>query len=735
VARLLETNSGFKYRAFISYSHRDTPWARWLHHALERYRPDRDLVDRETSAGPVPRTLRPIFRDRDEFSAGSSLTGQSLVALAASQFLVVVCSPNAARSKYVDEEVRYFKANGGAARIIPIIVEGEPGSPQSDCFPPAMGVKVGPDGSLTDEPQEPLAADARPHGDGKDLAKQKVIAGLLGLGLDEIIRRAERARKRQLQYVAALAAVFLVLAIAAAGSAVFAYQKLTESNERLDEAIQIAYGIVTKADTVADRYGVPQDLTLDLLGQAENALNGLIAQGADTPMLRHRQALMLISFSDSFRLLGQYDEAIQRAADARDLFVGLTTRDPRNMEWQNELATSEYKLGDVNMYWGHFTDASQHFHASAELFKRYPEQKQNSILSFVGEGSALYYEFWANTWLGYMQLLIGDSDAALAHIEVGRALAQRVASANPSDAIGRRNLGLSELVRCMVQRARGDYAEAIQHCRVAAAAMKGLVTENAANSRWQRDLAWTEMNLAWALVKAGSSDEAMDALRSAISIDESLVASDTKNILWMWHLWTGYFLLAQGELKLGKIEEAQAKCRASFALVEQQALRDVRNFVIRRQFAWSHFCLGDVQKAQSNADRALDAYAHGIDILEDLARSDSKSALRKSDLAWGYLKIGDALAALGRKDEAVVDFRKATALAQQIVDVDPNSADWEWALLWSEWRRVEQGDEAAICLRDMVQRLQKLARENRLSADLAWLMPRAIARLGKQSSE
>jgi len=732
-AHLVEMTSGFKYRAFISYSHRDTAWARWLHNALERYRIDRDLIGRQSSAGPVPKTLRPIFRDRDEFSAGHSLTEQSLSALNASQFLVVLCSPDAARSKYVNEEVRYFKAKGGSSRVIPIIVGGEPGG--SDCFPPALRFKLGPDGLLTDEPDEPLAADARPQGDGKEMAKHKVIAGLLGLGLDEIMRRAERARKRQLQYVAALAGVFLVLAVTAAGSAVYAYQKLTESNERLDEAIEIAYGIVTKADTVADRYGVPQDLTLDLLGQAENALKGLIARGADTAMLRHRQALMLMSFSDSFRLLGQYDEAIRRAADARDLFLALAARDPRNMKWQNQLAISEYKIGDVNMYWGHFPEAFEHFSASAELFKRYPQQTQSRILSFVGEDSALYYQFWANTWLGYTQLLIGDNGAALAYVELGRDLAQRVVSENPKDAIGRRNLGLSDLVRCMVRRARGVYVEAIEHCRAAVAAMKALVAEYPTNSRWQRDLAWTEMHLAWALGKVGSVNEAIDALHSAIAIDESLVASDVKNILWAWHLWTGYFQLAQAELKMGRIDEAQAKCRASFALVEPQALRDVRNFQVRRQLAWSHLCLGDVEKARSNADGALDAYQRGTDILEDIAKSDSRSALRKSDLAWGYLKTGDALVALGRRDEAIAGFRKATALAQQIVGVDPDNADWETVLLWSEWRRVEEGDEAAACLRDIVQRLQNLTRENRLSADLAWLMPRAVTRLGKQNGE
>src|SRR6266568_1366211 len=88
----------FKYRAFLSYSHRDTSWGKWLHRALENYRIDKDMVGRKTAAGVVPATLRPIFRDREDFSAGHSLTDQTNGALEASQFLVVLCSPNAARS-------------------------------------------------------------------------------------------------------------------------------------------------------------------------------------------------------------------------------------------------------------------------------------------------------------------------------------------------------------------------------------------------------------------------------------------------------------------------------------------------------------------------------------------------------------------------------------------------------------------------------------------------------------
>src|SRR5205085_5405990 len=146
----------FTYRAFLSYSHRDKAWADWLHRALERTKIDKDLVGRHTAAGPVPATLRPIFRDRDDFSAGHSLTEQTLAALKASQFLVAICSPNAARSPYVNEEIRYFKAMGGADRIIPLIVDGEPGDPARECFPRAIRFKLNPDGTIGTEAEEPI---------------------------------------------------------------------------------------------------------------------------------------------------------------------------------------------------------------------------------------------------------------------------------------------------------------------------------------------------------------------------------------------------------------------------------------------------------------------------------------------------------------------------------------------------------------------------------------------------
>ena len=50
-----------KYRAFLSYSHRDSAAAKRLHGRLEDFRVDKDLVGRETTMGAVPKQLRPIF--------------------------------------------------------------------------------------------------------------------------------------------------------------------------------------------------------------------------------------------------------------------------------------------------------------------------------------------------------------------------------------------------------------------------------------------------------------------------------------------------------------------------------------------------------------------------------------------------------------------------------------------------------------------------------------------------
>ncbi len=98
---------GMKYRAFLSYSHVDSSTAKRLHAELERFRIDDDLVDQHTEMGRVPPNLRPILRDREEFKAGVPLAVQTDTALGEAMALIVLCSPAAAMSDYVNDEVQF----------------------------------------------------------------------------------------------------------------------------------------------------------------------------------------------------------------------------------------------------------------------------------------------------------------------------------------------------------------------------------------------------------------------------------------------------------------------------------------------------------------------------------------------------------------------------------------------------------------------------------------------------
>ncbi len=231
-------NEPFKYRGFLSYSHRDKEWGQWLHAAIERYRVPRDLAGKTTQNGSVPAKLRPIFRDRFDLEAGHSLTEQVTTALNQSESLIVLCSPASARSPYVNEEIRLFKASGRPHRVFPIIVDGEPGDPERECFPEMLRAVLGEDGQPTGQQTEPIAADARETGDGRDLALLKIAAGMLGVDLDELRRREQIERRKKLRRMQLLALVMALLAIAATVSTIFAVKAQREAERQRQVAVE-----------------------------------------------------------------------------------------------------------------------------------------------------------------------------------------------------------------------------------------------------------------------------------------------------------------------------------------------------------------------------------------------------------------------------------------------------------------------------------------------------------------
>jgi tetratricopeptide (TPR) repeat protein len=202
-----------------------------LHLRLETFRTPKQIRGGQGRWGDVDHKLTPVFRDRDDLSTGSALGPELQKALAGSEFLLVLCSPASANSRWVNEEIRYFRSRHGDDHILAAIVAGEPGAPVGPdcdgCFPPALIEP--PEGSS--QPREPIAADFRKGGDGKRLAFLKVAAGMLGIGLDDLARRDAQRRQKQL---AAIAAASFGGMIATLGLALYANsQRIVATQQRV----------------------------------------------------------------------------------------------------------------------------------------------------------------------------------------------------------------------------------------------------------------------------------------------------------------------------------------------------------------------------------------------------------------------------------------------------------------------------------------------------------------------
>ena len=310
-----------KYKAFISYSHADESWARWLHKALETYRIPKRLVQKYKL--PSNRLI-PIFRDRDELASSGNLSDVIQDAMANSEYLIVICSRHSAQSRWVNEEIRKFKMLGHSDKVLCLLID----EPESS-FPPSTLVEFNSSGEQISDNLEPLAADARQGFDGKAMAKLKIIAGLINVGLDELIRRdANRGQKRMMAIaVAAVAgmAVTSFLSFYALEQRDFAEQQQQLSIQARDEAIaskNVAETARTEAEQVVDFLVGMFELfdPRESLGNAVTA-HDVINRAKETAEadLKEQpltQAKLLYTLGSVYQALGLYSEARNVKSDA-----------------------------------------------------------------------------------------------------------------------------------------------------------------------------------------------------------------------------------------------------------------------------------------------------------------------------------------------------------------------------------------------------------------------------------
>lgn len=126
----------YKYYAFISYNSKDISWGKRLQRKLEHYRMPATLC---SERGWKRKPIDPVFFAPYDIKPGG-LDDELKDRLRKSKNLIVICSPNSAKSEWVGKEIEYFHKLGRDKDIHFFIVDGIPnsGNPKTECFNPIV---------------------------------------------------------------------------------------------------------------------------------------------------------------------------------------------------------------------------------------------------------------------------------------------------------------------------------------------------------------------------------------------------------------------------------------------------------------------------------------------------------------------------------------------------------------------------------------------------------------------
>lgn len=499
--------SEFRYRAYISYSHKDEVWATWLHRALETYRVPRHLVGMQTPKGKVPARIRPVFRDRDDFSSATDLEDTVKQALSDAENLILICSPEAAASRWVNDEIRYFASLGRVGNIFCIIVEGkaaDDGSMQA-CFPSALAeVGLG----------EPLAADIRKWADGRRVAKLKLIAGLLGIRLDELRQRdLQRRRKRQ-----ALAGLGVLAAILLAGATVIS--QISERHER-EKAEQLATFVVD----LGERLKSDADLeTLALIsGEATKYLEAMDPERL-SPDTGEKVALALRQMGRVSYFQGKPEEALETLERSRDLLAGLLKKYPEMPDLVFELGNAEYYIGNLH------NDEGRYEQAVASM-KNYHHLTQQLLAMDPDNTDWMLEVSYSHNNLAALPLDNGKSvnRETLDHVAEAISMMEKVVSLRPDDQ------GVTDVYATTLAWAADaelqacNLEKAMQHRMKAGKLAEYSSRMDPGNNDYKKRYAFALTGIAGLQTLTGQTDPAQKNIELAISILQQLLASDPSN--------------------------------------------------------------------------------------------------------------------------------------------------------------------------------------------------------------
>lgn len=256
-----EMGQEFKFFAFISYSSKDTKWGKRLHNKLEHYSLPATLCSQR---GWKRKPMRPIFFAPTDIQPGG-LNDELKERLRASKNLIVICSPNSAKSEWVAKEIEYFHSLGRTDNIHFFIVDGVPhsGDPDTECFNPIVKTLGMPEilGANVNE------KNYRWPWLNKERAYVQLISKLLGVEFDTIWQRHKRRLIRR-----AIAWVLGILAVLAALGWVWMANQPFDTRMSLNEATVHNEQLLPLHDAVVTLTLPDNETKVDTIQTADAAL-------------------------------------------------------------------------------------------------------------------------------------------------------------------------------------------------------------------------------------------------------------------------------------------------------------------------------------------------------------------------------------------------------------------------------------------------------------------------------
>lgn len=618
---------GYRNRAFISYTHADTAWASRIQKRIENYRVPKELVGLETPMGKVPDRLYPVFRDRTDVSAGSRMEGLK-DELDASQSMILICSPKAAASDPVEKEIIHFKSTRPGARILPIIVDGEPGAKfqAQDCFPKALRMQVR-DGKVTDvEDAVPIAADVREQGDREELAVFKLIAGMTGVGLGELMQRNREAeireRRRWYKISATMAGLFIVASVAA----YLAWTTSTKNARMLEKVLTGSSNFVREAVRANKERGLPAGETITFVRAAADMIQNVRSVGNSSDNVMREITSFEMVLADSYGQVNDLEKQTALADAALEQMI-LLARGRQDPAFRRDLARAYWTKG-----------------------------RSISVMGRNTEALGLFEKCLTETAMLSDDVLLADPE-----------LASIVATCH-------REIGLIDLERNL-------YAEASVHVQRSLALAKASLERNF-NARSLEDVTWSYIHQGELHRQRQNFDEARKTVSEALALLET-AKEKNKDLELLIQRFQGNLYIVKGDASLfqaAKVadktalyEQARADFVESARLREILSSKDKLNVVYANAWAFSLIKVAEASTRLKDYQRAKDAYETArIAVQAPLTRTPDQLQLRRT-LNFALAGLSDVLTMMRQRDEAIKYALERIVNDERMLLTDPGS--------------------------------------------------------------